>query len=154
MSLARRPRLSFSLDGSRLFFGTTPPPEPEKDPDKEPPDEEKVLVDFWHWKDDFIQPIQKIRAEQDRNKSYRAVYHVKEKKFVQLADETMENLRRRTTDVMPSALTIAPTAACAIGTRRTLTTISSTPRAAFASPLAKASNTTSASRQGEVCDLL
>lgn len=84
--------LSFSLDGSRLFMGAAPVPEPEKNPDEEPPADEKVLVDLWHWKDDYIQPIQKIRAEQERSKSYRAVYHVKEKNFVQLADETMENI--------------------------------------------------------------
>ena len=90
--VSEKSALNFSLDGNKLFLGTAPPPEPEKDPDKEPPDEEKVLVDLWHWKDDFVQPIQKTRAEQDRNKSYRAVYHVKEKKFVQLADETMENV--------------------------------------------------------------
>lgn len=90
--VSEKASLSFSLDGGRLFFGTTPPPDPEKDPEKEPLDDEKVVVDLWHWKDDFIQPIQKTRAEQDRNKSYRAVYVVKEKKFLQLADETMENI--------------------------------------------------------------
>ena len=84
--------LSFSLDGSRLFLGSAPPPEPEKNPDEEIPADEKVLVDLWHWKDDYVQPIQKVRAEQDRNRSYRAVYDLKEKKFVQLADETMENV--------------------------------------------------------------
>jgi dipeptidyl aminopeptidase/acylaminoacyl peptidase len=84
--------LSFSLDGSRLFFGTAPPQEPEKSADDEIPADEKVLVDLWHWKDDYIQPIQKIRAEQDRNKSYRAVYNFNDKKFVQLGDETMESV--------------------------------------------------------------
>ena len=84
--------LSFSLDGSRLFFGTAPPQEPEKSADDETPADEKVLVDLWHWKDDYIQPIQKIRAEQDRNKSYRAVYNFNDKKFVQLGDETMESV--------------------------------------------------------------
>jgi len=84
--------LSFSLDGSRLFFGTAPPQEPEKSADDDNPADEKVLVDLWHWKDDYIQPIQKIRAEQDRNKSYRAVYTFNDKKFVQLADETMESV--------------------------------------------------------------
>jgi dipeptidyl aminopeptidase/acylaminoacyl peptidase len=84
--------LNFSLDGNRLFLGAAPPPEPEKNPDEETPADEKVMVDLWHWKDDYVQPIQKIRAEQDRNRSYRAVYHIKEKKFVQLADETMENV--------------------------------------------------------------
>ncbi len=90
--VSEKAALAFSLDGSRLFFGTAPTPDPEKDPDKEPLDDEKVLVDLWHWKDDFIQPIQRTRAEQDRNRSYLAVYHVKEKKFLQLADETLENI--------------------------------------------------------------
>lgn len=90
--VSEKANLSFSLDGHRLFLGTAPPPEPEKNPDEENPADEKVLVDLWHWKDDYIQPIQRIRAEQERNKSYRAVWHVKERKFVQLADETMETL--------------------------------------------------------------
>jgi len=84
--------LSFSLDGSHLFLGAAPPPEPEKSADEEIPADEKVLVDLWHWKDDYIQPMQKVRAEQERNRSFRAVYLVKDKKFVQLADETLESV--------------------------------------------------------------
>ena len=90
--VSERANLSFSLDGSHLFLGTAPPPEPEKNPDEEIPADEKVLVDLWHWKDDYVQPIQKVRAEQDRNRSYRAVYDLKEKKFVQLADDSMETI--------------------------------------------------------------
>lgn len=90
--VSERANLSFSLDGSHLFLGTTPPPEPERNPDEEIPADEKVLVDLWHWKDDYVQPIQRIRAEQDRNRSYRAVYDLQTKKFVQLADESMENI--------------------------------------------------------------
>jgi dipeptidyl aminopeptidase/acylaminoacyl peptidase len=82
--------MAFSLDGAKLFFGTAPPPPPDKD-DEENPDD-KVLVDLWHWKDDYIQPMQKVRAERDRNRSYTAVYHIKEKRFVQLADETMRDV--------------------------------------------------------------
>jgi dipeptidyl aminopeptidase/acylaminoacyl peptidase len=92
MVISDRANLNFSLDGSHLFLGSAPPPEPEKNPDEEVPADEKVLVDLWSWKDDYVQPIQKVRAEQDRNRSYRAVYDVAEKKFVQLADASMENL--------------------------------------------------------------
>jgi dipeptidyl aminopeptidase/acylaminoacyl peptidase len=92
MVISERAPLSFSQDGSRLFFGAAPPPEPEKDPEAAAPAEERVIVDLWHWKDDFIQPMQKARAEQDRNRSYRAVWHVREQKFLQLADETMQNI--------------------------------------------------------------
>jgi dipeptidyl aminopeptidase/acylaminoacyl peptidase len=90
--VSERANLNFSLDGSHLFLGTAPPPEPEKTPDEEIPADEKVLVDLWHWKDDYVQPIQKVRAEQDRNRSYRAVYDLQAKRFVQLADDSMETI--------------------------------------------------------------
>src|ERR1041385_5725327 len=90
--VSERANLNFSLDGSHLFLGTAPPPEPEKNPNEEIPADEKVLVDLWHWKDDYVQPIQKVRAEQDRNRSYRAVYDLQAKKFVQLADDSMETI--------------------------------------------------------------
>ncbi|HSE31044.1 MAG TPA: prolyl oligopeptidase family serine peptidase [Pyrinomonadaceae bacterium] len=90
--ISERANLGFSVDGSRLFFGTAPPPEPEKNPDEEIPADEKVLVDLWHWKDDYVQPIQKVRAEQERNRSYRAVYDIESKKVVQLADESMDSV--------------------------------------------------------------
>jgi dipeptidyl aminopeptidase/acylaminoacyl peptidase len=90
--VSEKAALGFSLDGSHLFLGAALPPEPEKNPDEELSADEKVLVDLWHWKDDYVQPIQRIRAEQERHRSYRAVYLVKEKKFVQLADEKMESI--------------------------------------------------------------
>ena len=82
--------LSFSLDGAKLFLGVAPALEPEKEDDT--PAEERVVADLWHYKDDYIQPMQKVRAEQEKNRSYRAVYHIKEKRFVQLADETMREV--------------------------------------------------------------
>jgi dipeptidyl aminopeptidase/acylaminoacyl peptidase len=90
--VSERANINFSLDGSRIFLGTAPAPEPEKNPDEDVPADEKVLVDLWHWKDDYVQPIQKVRAEQERNRSYRAVYDIKNRKFVQLADETMDSV--------------------------------------------------------------
>lgn len=84
--------LSYSYDGSRLFISNAPPADPEPDPNNAVPDEEKVSVDLWHWKDDYIQPQQKIRAIADRERSYRAVWHIADQKFVQLADTTMENV--------------------------------------------------------------
>ncbi len=84
--------LGFSYDGTRLFLSNAPPPDPEPDPDKAVPDDEKVVVDLWHWKDDYVQPMQKVRAIADRDRSYRAIWHIAEHKFVQLADPTMENV--------------------------------------------------------------
>ncbi len=92
MVISDKASLSFSLDGSHLFFGVAPLPESEKERDAEESSDEKVIVDLWHWKDDYIQPMQKVRAERDRNRSYRAVYHLIENKFIQLADETLQDV--------------------------------------------------------------
>lgn len=86
--ISDRASLDFSSDGARLFFGIAAR-QPD-DEEEEAPAEEQAVADLWHWKDDFIQPMQKVRAERERNRSYRAVFHLKEKKLVQLADERME----------------------------------------------------------------
>ena len=92
MVISERGGISFSQDGGELFLGVAPPPEPEKDPNVVELEEEKVVADLWHWKDDYIQPMQKVRLEQERNRSYRAVWHLKDQKLVQLADETMQTV--------------------------------------------------------------
>jgi dipeptidyl aminopeptidase/acylaminoacyl peptidase len=92
MVISDRAAINFSLDGSKVFFGVGLAAEPERDPGEDANAEDKVNVDLWHWKDDFIQPMQKVRANQERNRSYRAVYHKANKKVLQLADTTMENV--------------------------------------------------------------
>lgn len=84
--------LSFSRDGKRLFFGLGRPAEPVKEASPTNPSDEKVIADLWHWQDDFIQPMQKVRAAQERNRSYRAVWHINEERLVPLADETIETV--------------------------------------------------------------
>src|SRR5262245_12650336 len=92
MVISERAAINFSTDGSKVFFGVAPTPEPATEADALVPDEEKVSVDLWNWKDDLIQPMQKVRANQDRNRSYRASYDRAAKKYVQLADESMEGI--------------------------------------------------------------
>jgi dipeptidyl aminopeptidase/acylaminoacyl peptidase len=88
--ISDRGPINFSLDGSRVFFGVTPPTAPEKEDGEEAASDDKVSVDLWHWKDDYIQPMQKVRAEQERNRSYRAVFNIAENKYAQLGDETLQ----------------------------------------------------------------
>jgi dienelactone hydrolase len=83
--LTDRGGLSFSDDGQRLFVGVAPPAAKEAAKDKD----DAAVVELWHWKDDFIQPMQKVRLAQEKSRTYSAVYHVKEKKLVQLADKTL-----------------------------------------------------------------
>ena len=76
--------VAFSKDGARLFFGTT------EDPKIEPKDApEPMKVDLWHWKDPELQSMQKVKAEKEKQRSYRAVVHLADKRFVQLANKTM-----------------------------------------------------------------
>ena len=80
-------RLEFSKDGARLFFGTAPPP--HADPDDAP---EPVKVDIWHFKDPEIQPMQKVRADEERKQNFRAMITLADKKFTQLASPDMPDV--------------------------------------------------------------
>jgi hypothetical protein len=82
--------LSFSKDGTRLFFGCAlPVPDKPADTAADASSDDKAVVDLWSWKDDYIQPIQKVRAERDRNRTYMAAYLIPERRVVQLADAAM-----------------------------------------------------------------
>lgn len=75
-------RLAFARDGSALYLGTAPLPPPE--PGEDAP--EPIKVDLWHYKDPLLQPMQKVRAEEEKKRTYRAVVHLSDGRFVQLAD--------------------------------------------------------------------
>ncbi len=104
--VSERAALSFSPDGTRLFLGTGPEPAspiPARPRSVDPTaNEDKVVVDLWHWKDDTIQPMQKVHAAAEQNKSFRAVYSLGDSAFRQLSDETAE-------------LTLAPAGDWAVG---------------------------------------
>ena len=81
--------LQFSKDGARLFIGTAPKPDaPPADDAPEPVD-----VDLWHWKDPLLQTMQDVRADDERERSYRAVVHIGDKQLVQLALPDMPQVR-------------------------------------------------------------
>jgi len=79
---------SFSDDGRRLYLGTAPPPEPPAPEGATPP----RGVDLWHWQDPLLQSMQRVRAQQERNRTYRAVVHLADKRFVQLATTDFPNV--------------------------------------------------------------
>lgn len=81
--------LSFTKDGKQLFLGTA---ELQKAEPKDAP--EPMKVDLWHYKDPELQSVQKVKAERDKNRSYRAVVQLAEAspRFVQLAGIDMPNL--------------------------------------------------------------
>lgn len=83
--------VTLSKDGARVYFGCAPP-DPEKKDDPNAAIEEKAVVDLWSYKDDYIQPIQKIRAARDRNRAYTAVYSIPDRKLAQLGDPQVETV--------------------------------------------------------------
>ncbi|MGO9260079.1 MAG: alpha/beta hydrolase family protein [Bryobacteraceae bacterium] len=89
--LSDKGNLSFSRDGSRLFFGAAPPT-PEKKEEDDASADDKAQVELWSYKDDYIVPIQKVRAERDRNRTFTAAYLIADKKVVQLADNELADI--------------------------------------------------------------
>ncbi|NBO93878.1 MAG: S9 family peptidase, partial [Planctomycetia bacterium] len=78
---------SWSRDGNRLYFGMVPPPIPAAKSSAE-----RAAVELWHYRDDYIQPMQKVRYSQTTNKTYRTVFHLADRSCRQLADETMQEV--------------------------------------------------------------
>jgi dipeptidyl aminopeptidase/acylaminoacyl peptidase len=92
MAISERGNLSFSHDGTRLFFGVSQPAPPRDETATPDPTEEKAVVDLWSYKDEYLQPVQKLRAARDRDRTFEAAYLIPEHKLVQLADDAMENV--------------------------------------------------------------
>ncbi|MCL1908524.1 MAG: prolyl oligopeptidase family serine peptidase [Holophagaceae bacterium] len=86
-NVSQHGNLSFSKDGKRLFLGTAPIP---KTTPKDAP--EPLKVDIWHWQDPELQTAQRAKAEAEKNRNYRAVFHLDNSKLVQLASEEMANV--------------------------------------------------------------
>ena len=84
--------VSFSDDGGRLFFGTAPRPEPE--PDEAPLERDAARLDVWNWKDPYLQPMQLVQADGERERSYLAVARRGRDGVVQLAAPDMPDVAR------------------------------------------------------------
>jgi dienelactone hydrolase len=81
----------FSNDASKLFFGTSKIP--VKFNSDSILDEEIPKLDVWSWTDKEIQPMQLNRVEQEKKRTYLAVFRIKEKKTIQLADTIIKDIR-------------------------------------------------------------
>lgn len=79
----------FSKDGRRLFFGTAPVPLPD---DTTFNDVETPKLDIWNWQDGFIQSHQLKNLESDKKRSYLAVFHLADRKFVQIGDTLLPRI--------------------------------------------------------------
>jgi dipeptidyl aminopeptidase/acylaminoacyl peptidase len=85
--IADKGSLAFSRDGSKLYVPAAEPGKAQPENPAGAANDEKVQLDLWHWRDDLVQPMQKIRANQERNRTYRGVFDLAAKKYVQVSDE-------------------------------------------------------------------
>lgn len=83
---------AFSHDGRRLQVSTAPLPEPPDERLDSLLDEEKITADLWHWNDDYIPPVQKIRAERERKRAYAGILDLATRRFVQIADLELQSV--------------------------------------------------------------
>ena len=74
----------FSEGGALLHFGTAPRPEPEAEAEDETLDEDRVALDIWNWQDAYLQPMQLVQAEDERQRTYEAAVHLDGGAVVQL----------------------------------------------------------------------
>ena len=83
MAVSDKSNLTFSKDGKMVMFGIK---EIAKEKKKGSEEEQKATFDLWHWNDPYPQPQQKIMAKNVRNNTWESVYHIRNKRFVKLAD--------------------------------------------------------------------
>lgn len=83
--------ITFSDDGTKLFFGTAR--KPVKQAEDTLLEEEKYKLDIWSWDDDILQPMQKKQLDEENKRSFIAVYHINSNKMFQIADTAIPNIR-------------------------------------------------------------
>lgn len=87
MTLTENSAASFSEDGAKLFVGVAPKPvtSPKDAPDP-------FNVDIWTFKDPLIQPMQKVNADNEKKRTYQAVWHIRQKRLVPLAGRDLPDI--------------------------------------------------------------
>lgn len=83
--ISDKSRIAFSNDGQTISLGIKEQEVKEKMSKDTIPN-----VDVWHWKDDYIQSVQIVRANRDKNFTYSAAFHINSGKFVRLADDKLK----------------------------------------------------------------
>ncbi len=63
-----------------------------KAPGKKKTEPETANLVIWHWKDKRMQSRQQVQENRDKNFSYLSIFHLKDKKFVRLADDDLRQV--------------------------------------------------------------
>ena len=83
--------LSFSENGTRLFFGTALKATPE---DTTILKEEIPVLDIWHWNEEVLQTVQLNNKSRDARKTYLAVAQLDNNKVAQLENKQFSGIRK------------------------------------------------------------
>jgi dipeptidyl aminopeptidase/acylaminoacyl peptidase len=90
-SVSENGNITFSDDATRMYFGTAL--KPVQEPVDTLLEDEKYKLDIWSWDDDVLQPMQKKQLDQERKRTWQAVFHVDNGRMFQLADTTIPTVR-------------------------------------------------------------
>jgi dipeptidyl aminopeptidase/acylaminoacyl peptidase len=92
MVLSELGTLAWSKDGTRIFTGIKEQKPAVEDSTSE---DERANVEVWHWADERLQSVQKVRADADRRATWLSVVDISASpRFLRLADESMPNVQR------------------------------------------------------------
>ena len=86
--LSQRGGVRWSDDSRRLFVGI------KEQMDEREETEDRANVNVWHWDDEEVQSVQRVRARRNRNETWDAVLNMDgdDLTFVRLADEDLESV--------------------------------------------------------------
>jgi dipeptidyl aminopeptidase/acylaminoacyl peptidase len=88
MAVSENGKISFSANGTKLFFGIAPIA--VKEPKDTLTEDEKYVLDIWHWNDDRIQPEQLKQLDKDKKASFLTCYSISTNDIFQLENDTLK----------------------------------------------------------------
>jgi len=89
LRVAERGRLEFTRGGQAVVFGLAPAPL-----DSIPADSlaDKAVFDLWHYRDDRLQPQQKVEAARDRERAFTTAYLVADRRLTRLGSDSLPQI--------------------------------------------------------------
>lgn len=85
--------IRFSESGKRMYFGTAPRPfEYAYEADTTLLKDDRPDVDVWSYSDPYIQPMQKLQAGREKNRSFDVMLDIQTGRLVQLAGPDLESV--------------------------------------------------------------
>lgn len=88
LTVSENGKIYFSPKGNHLFFGIAKTP--KQDPKDTLTEDEKFVVDIWHWNDERIQPEQLKQLDKDKKNSFLTVYNTDSKALLQIENDSLK----------------------------------------------------------------